>query len=207
MATHNKKYKMSFGTGGLFINESAELARLYLSMPSPNWEDALNLGLKEGLTSLPKSESNRRTLREIKNRLSSLTEEEIKYFCEDADRQEQASLLWLAACRTYRIIREFAVEVIREQYLSYQLDLPLDSFDRLYEAKAEWDDDLAALTETTFLKVRQVLFRLMREASIISEDRKILSSYLSPALRNLIINNNPADLAVFPGIPLEGDIS
>ncbi|MEN8723147.1 MAG: DUF1819 family protein [Alphaproteobacteria bacterium] len=207
MGKQNANYKMSFSTGGLFINESIELARLYQQLPEKDWKQALSVGLEVGLTSLPKSKSNHRTLGEIKNRLICLTDAEIDYLCDEADRQDQANILWLAACRAYRLVREFAVEVIREQYLSYQLDLTLESFDRLFEAKAEWDEDLAALNETTLLRCRQVLFKLMREASIISDDRKILTSYISPALRNLILRNNPADLAIYPGQPLEGENS
>lgn len=207
MGKQNAKYKMSFSTGGLFINESIELARLYQQLPEKDWEQVLNIGVEDGLTSLPKSESNRRTLREIKNRLICLTDDEIDYLCDEADRQDQASILWLATCRAYRLVREFAVEVIREQYLSYQLDLTLESFDRLFEAKAEWDEDLASLSESTISKVRQILFRMMREAMIISDDRKILTSYISPALRNVILRNNPADLAIYPGQPLEGENS
>lgn len=195
---------MSFSTGGLFINESVELARLY--QDNKNWKEALAVAVSDGLTSLPKAESNRRTLREILNRLSGLTEDELCFLIDSSDRQEQASVLWLATCRAYRLVREYAVEVIRERYLSYQLELPLESFDQLYEAKAEWDDELANLSKSTFLKVRQILFRMMREASIISDDNQILTSYISSALRNLIINSNPVDLAIFPGVPLEGEL-
>ena len=61
---------------------------------------------------------------------------------EDADRTDQQALLWLAACRTYRFVGEFAVEVIRERYLSYQFDLPLEAFDILFDTKAEWDEGI-----------------------------------------------------------------
>ena len=77
--------------------------------------------------SLPKAASQRRTLREICNRLAALTQEERDFFLHEADRGDQLALLWLATCRAYRFVREFAVEVLRERYLSFQLDLSLDS--------------------------------------------------------------------------------
>ena len=116
-------YKMSFSTGGLFLNESLEVARLHEDGEA--WEDTILRAMEEGTTSLPKSASNRRSLREISNRLLTLTDEERAYLVEEADRSEQQAMLWIATCRAYRFVREFAVEVVRERYLSYQLDLPL----------------------------------------------------------------------------------
>jgi predicted exporter len=66
---------------------------------------------REGANSLPKAASQRRTLREISNRISTLTQDELDFFIAEADRAEQQALLWLATCRAYRFVREFAVEV------------------------------------------------------------------------------------------------
>lgn len=104
-----QEYKMSFSTGGLFLNESLEVARLHLEREP--WEQTILRALEEGTTSLPKSASKRRTLREISNRLLTLSDEERTYLIEEADRSDQQALLWLAICRAYRFIREFAVEV------------------------------------------------------------------------------------------------
>lgn len=198
-----QEYKMSFSTGGLFLNESLEVARLHLD--GERWEQTILRALEEGTTSLPKSASNRRTLREISNRLLTLSDEERTYLIEDADRSDQQALLWLATCRAYRFIREFAVEVIRERYLSYRMDLPLKTFDILFEAKAEWDEDLAALSRTTQFKLRQIMFRMMREASIITDDNRLQGAILSTRLKTMIEDQNRAELAFFPGIPVDGD--
>lgn len=195
-------YKMSFSTGGLFLNESLEVARLHVE--GEPWENTILRAMDEGATSLPKSASNRRSLREISNRLLTLTAEERSYFLEEADRSDQQALLWIATCRAYRFVREFAVEVVRERYLSYQLDLPLESFDILLAAKAEWDEGLAGLSRSTQLKLRQIMFRMMREAGIISEDRRIQTAILSTYLKNMIEEQNPGELAVFPSVPVEG---
>jgi len=113
-------------------------------------------------------------------------------------------LLWLATCRAYRFIREFALEVIRERYLSYQLDLPLETFDILFDAKAEWDDGLAALSTSTRLKLRQIMFRMLRETGVISEDDRIQSAILSPRLKNIIRERSLNELAIFPGVLVDG---
>lgn len=195
-------YKMSFAVGGLLLNESIEVARLH--KPTQSWDATLRLALDGGVTSLPKTASRRRTLREIVNRISTLDQEELDYLILPADRSDQQALLWLATCRAYRFVREFATEVIHERFLSFQLDLPLESFDVLFAAKAEWDEGLAGISPTTRSKLRQVLFRMMREANVITEDKRILSAYVSRRLKAMLAERSPRDLAVFPGLSHDG---
>lgn len=182
------------------VNESVEVARLHA--PGEAWDDTLNRALIGGVTSLPKASSRRRTLREMVNRLSRLYEEERVFLMESDDRDEQAALLWVATCRAYRFVREYALEVVCERHFSHRLDLPLETFDHLLEAKAKWDVGLAAIAPTTAHKLRQILFRMMREAGLIDEDRQILTANLSGSLCALLRRTAPADLAVFPGAAL-----
>ena len=198
-------YKMSFTSGGLFLTESVAVAGMHRS--GEKWKDTLERALQEGATSLPKAASNRRTLREIVNRLMTLHDEEVCFLIDEAGRHEQQYLLWVATCRAYRFVREYAVEVICDRYLAYQLELPLESFDIFFEAKADWDDGLGSISDSTRKKLRQILFRMMREAGLISEDNRIQSTYLSPQLRGLIEATNPADLAVLPGVVIDGGLS
>ena len=191
-------YKMSFSTGGLFVNESIAVARIYVC--SRNGTETIAKALSEGATSLPKAASNRRTLREIVNRVSCLTADELGFLIEHADRPEQEALLWLATCRAYRFVWEFATEVIGERFLSYRLNLPLEVFDQFFDAKAEWDDGLAKISQTTKRKLRQIMFRILREAGVIDPELNIRPTYISSRLKSLIILSDPNDLSVFPGI-------
>ncbi|WP_435229417.1 DUF1819 family protein [Pseudopelagicola sp. nBUS_20] len=194
-------YRMSFSTGGLFLNESVELARLHL--PGEPWVETQARALEDGTTQLPKGASNSRTIREIKNRIETFSEDELTYFSETADRSDQKALLWIACCRAYRFVREFAVEVIQDRFLSYQLDLPLESFDVFFDAKAEWNVDLADLSMSTRLKLRQILFRMMREADILTADSQIQTALLSTKLMAIVEATNRAELAYFPGLSPE----
>jgi hypothetical protein len=198
----NQDYQMSFTTGGLFLNESLTVAQLHVE--GEPWQKTVTRAMEQSATSLPKTASNRRTLREISNRLRALTRDERSFLLDGADRTDQQALLWLATCRAYRFVREFSVEVIRERHLSYQMDLPLVSFDILFEAKAEWDEGLEALSPSTRLKLRQILFRMMREAGILSNKNRIQVAILSPRLKAMIEDANLAELAIFPGALVDG---
>ncbi|MDF1607712.1 DUF1819 family protein [Hoeflea sp. YIM 152468] len=196
-STPKPKYLMSFSTGGLFINESVELAALHRE--SEAWKVTLGRAIECGLATLPKAASKRRTLREITNRISCLSAIEREFLISEADRQEQQAVLWLATCRAYRFIHEFAVEVVRERHLSWRLELGPEAFDVFFGAKAEWDGGLAAISKSTQQKLRQVLYRMMREAGLLSEDGHIQTVYLSPRLKSLIVQADPDGLEVFPG--------
>jgi hypothetical protein len=204
MHAEHRPYKMSFAVGGLLLNESVEVARLH--DPSETWDATLRRALEVGVTSLPKAASRRRTLREIVNRISTLNDEELDYLVEEADRRDKQALLWLATCRAYRFVHEFATEIIRERYLSLQFDLPLESFDILFAAKAEWDDGLSGISPATKAKLRQILFRMMREANVISDDNRMLPIYLSPRLKALVGKNTPQDFVLFPGLGRDGGV-
>ena len=193
---------MSLISGGLFLNECVVLAASYLN--AKDWEATISKLQADGLTSMPKEKSKRRVLREIINRLETLSDDELQFLVEVADRQEQELLIWLSICREYRLIREFTLEVVRDRYQAYQFDLDPSSFDFFLEQKAEWDELLASTSDTTRVRQRQIVFKTMREVGIISNDNRIQTIYLSLPLRLLIEAKAPNDLAVFPGVVVDG---
>ena len=197
-AAARQGYTMSFGVGGLDLNESLLVAGLHVE-GSP-WKQTIDKALDQGVTCLPKAASNRRVLREIGKRLRSLTAEERRLLLDTADRCDQQGLLWVATCRAYRFVREFAVEVVEERWRSRQYDLPLESFDLFLDAKAEWDAGLARLARSTRERLRSALFRLMREAGLLCDHQRIQAALLSPGLKARIASHNPHELALFPGI-------
>lgn len=193
---NDDSYLMSFGTGGLYVNESVAVARLH--RPGIDWDATAALAREVGAFPVRKASSAQRSIREIVNRLRWLSDDELEVFVA-GERSEQAALLWLAACRAYRFIREFAVEVLNERFLSLRTDLTYDEFDTFLAAKAEWSPKLAALSGTTHAKLRAVLFRLMREAEILSPDDRIHGSILSRRVLALIQASDPDELRFFPG--------
>ncbi|BCG83581.1 DUF1819 family protein [Mesorhizobium sp. 113-3-3] len=191
-----RPYLMSFGTGGLFINESVAVARVHA--PAESWDATAVKARQSGAFPVRKASSAQRSIREIVNRLTRLSADELALLI-DGERSEQAALLWLASCRAYRFIGEFAVEVLNERFLSLRTDLAYDDFDTFLAAKAEWSQKLAGLSNTTRAKLRAVLFRLMREAEILSPDGRILGAMLSARVLTTIQADHSDELRFFPG--------
>lgn len=189
-------YLMSFGTGGLYINESVAVARQHVA--GRDWALTMIDAQERGAFPVRKASSARRSIREIVNRLKQLSSDELALLVE-GERSEQAALLWLAACRAYRFIAEFAVEVLGDRFLSLRTSLTYDDFDAFLSAKEEWSPKLTSLSLSTRAKIRAVLFRLMREAEILSSDNGILGAMLSQRVLALIQVGNVDDLKYFPG--------
>jgi len=189
-------YLMSFGTGGLYLNETLAVAALH--EPGASWEETAIRAREAGAFPVRKASSAKRTIREITHRLRCLDAEELRLLLA-GDRDDQLALLWLATCRAYRFIAEFAEEVVVDRYQSFRTDLTYDDFDAFFAGKSEWSDKLAGISRTTRDKLRAVLFRLAREAGIIGRDDRIRGAMLSGRLIALIEHKGAGELRFFPG--------
>ncbi|WP_184220683.1 DUF1819 family protein [Paenochrobactrum gallinarii] len=196
-ASQSRPYRMSFSVGGLMLNESLIIAGTY--QPGEQWADVRERLLGQGVSTLPKLASQTRALREVFDRIGHLSDDERHYLLTEADRAEQQAMIWLSVCRSYRFVHEFAVEVLNERFLSWRLDMGQEVFDLFLAEKAEQDLSLAQLSSSTCAKLRQVLFRILREAGLLSVEGRIQPVWLSGRMKRLIEESNPADLRVFPG--------
>lgn len=186
-------YNMSFIAGALFLQESVAIAQLFLVLG--DWKSVRGKVLEENLIQSRTMSSASRLCREICRRLESLREEELKILAEGTI-EEQKQILWIAICRRYRFIREFTVEVVREKYLQLDLDLHPEDYDSFFNAKSEWHDELEHLTESSRNKLRQVTFRMLREADLMSKSNTINPIMLSPQVARTV--GSLADLRIFP---------
>jgi len=116
----------------------------------------------------------------------------------EGGRTEQLQMLWLAAAKRYQFIREFGEEIVREKYLKLDYLLSYDDFDSFFNAKAEWDDGLDGLSESTRKKIRQVLFRMLHEAEILTAGNMIVPTILGAETARVIQADDPALFAVYP---------
>jgi len=186
---------MSFTTGGLFHRESVRLVPLYLDLG--DWDAVRDKVLAENLLQTRTLNTLKRVCYEVISRLRTLTRGELAFLLE-ASHQEQAYLLWLAVCRRYRFIAEFAVEVLRERYITLKSDLTYEDFDSFFNQKSEWHSKLDEITPATRGKLRQVLFKMLREADLLTANNMIHAAMLSPKLLELIHQGSRREVLYFP---------
>lgn len=191
----NDRYSMSFTTGSLFHRESVKLVALYLDLG--DWNSVRDKVIAENLLQTRTLNTLKRVCREVISRLKTLSSGELELLIEGGH-QEQAYLLWLAVCRRYRFIADFAVEVLRERFITLKADLTYEDFDSFFNRKSEWHSELDEITPTTRSKLRQVLFKILREADLLTANNMINAAMLSPRLLDVIPQGSRRDVLYFP---------
>ncbi len=190
-----ERYSMAFTTGALFYSESVALALLFFELN--DWDCVRDKVLSENLLQSRTLNSSKRQCREILSRLKTLERGELDLLISGST-QEQKYLLWLAVCRRYRFIAEFAEEVIRERYIGLKHDLQYDEFDFFFNKKSEWHPELEGIKPTTRNKLRQVLFKILREAELLTVMNTINASMLSQQFLAAIPRQQRKDVFLFP---------
>ena len=186
---------MSFTTGGLFHPESVTVALQYQELK--DWKAVSDRVVEQNLLQSRTETSLKRQTREIVSRLETLHDREVDYLI-NASSQEQAYLLWLAVCRRYPFIADFAEQVLRENYISLNAMLSSEEFESFFNRQAEWHEELDAITDSTRAKLRQVLFKILREADLLTDANIINAALLTPGFVELVSQADRTQLAYFP---------
>ena len=177
-----KKYRLSFGAGGsLYVVEGKIFVDLFFELD--DWSRVLEVIKKKNVLQFNSNLTTKRRASELCLRLKSLSVEELLYYSE-ADFQDD-QFYPDTLCRTYDFIGDFSSKVILESFSKYRLELIYADFDFFFEEEKQWHPELEKITEITRKKLRQVLFKMMREAGFLSSQSQLQSLLPSTRLRNL----------------------
>lgn len=190
-----ERYRLSFTTGGLFLQEALLVAERYLALR--DWSTTRDVVRRDNLLQVRTASASLRISKELVSRLEHLDVSELEELLE-ASLRDRGYLLWVAACRRYAFIRDFAIEVLREHHLALRRQLSISDYDAFYNAKALWHTELDELATSTQHKLRQNLFRMLREADLISDQQHIQPAMLSPRVAQLLALRGRDELLVFP---------
>jgi len=191
----SSRYALSFTSGALLMREALIAAPIYLR--EHDWAKVRELIEEDNLLQSRTRSSGFRLAREVAQRLSVLTDDEIELLL-DATTSERGLLMWAAACRRYVLIGEFAEEVLRERLLILASTLDYDNFDSFIRGKAIWHEEVAELKESTLHKLRSTVFRMLVEAGLLSDDGRILQAVLSTRVAAALSARTPSDIRFFP---------
>ena len=188
-------YSMSFSTGTLFRQPSILIAKLYAELG--DWSAIRTKVLKNNLLQSRTNNTANRVCSEIISRLKGLTPDQMLILT-DGFPKDQGYILWAAVCKRYRFIHDFAVEVVHEKFLSMDLQLTHGDYDVFFNQKAEWHAEIVRIKASTRNKLRQVVFKMLRECELLSKGQMIIPTLLSPAMRQCIQDDPDLTLAIFP---------
>lgn len=188
----SKKYCMSFTAGSLLLNDSIIIASLYLALG--DWDTVQKKVLSENTLQARTLGTLKRMYSELSLRLKKLSLDEITFLV-NSRKHDQIHILWIAICRSYRLIAEFSTEVVREHFLLHKHSVTYDDFTIFFNAKSEWSTELDGLSDSTRYKIRQVLFKMLRDANILNKENIIIPVSISQGLVSLM---DPQEILFFP---------
>ena len=200
----SRRYSLSFTTGALLAREAALLAPLCVQ--HRDWETVRGLALDSNVLQVRTHSTGIRLVRETLKRLSALTDDEVALVTE-VTASERSHLMWAAACRRYELIGEFAEEVLRERFLLLAPTLDHQDFDGFVRSKALWHEELVEIKDSTLRKLRSNVFRMLKEAGLLSAAGRIMPALLSERLTLALGSRTPSDLRFFPILPMTGEVT
>ena len=196
-ATKRIKYRLSFGTGNAYLNESNLILKKYLE--NKDWKETEKYSIENNILQTNTLSSSKRIFREISLRLKSLSQQEQEFFIR-SNYVDQSILIWISICRTYKFIGDFASIIISEKFSSYQLEIEYSDFNYFFEKQQVLHEELRTLKDSTRKKLRQVIFRIMKDLNIISKDNEINPLLPSLELKE-VTKSIRKDLKLFlPGV-------
>ena len=194
-AQPSDRYILSFTSGALLANEAAVVAPIYLR--ERDWKVTRARARRENVLGARAAQSGRLLIGAVVSRLELLSDGELEIVSEGTS-TERGHLMWTAACRKYALIGEFAEEVLRERFLTLAGTVSYEDYDSFYRAKAMWHDELDDVTGSSYQKLRQVLFKMMVEAGLLTKQGHIEPALLSPRVADCLDQHTPSDIRFFP---------
>ncbi|GHD51769.1 DUF1819 family protein [Mycetocola manganoxydans] len=193
--TSELRYALSFTVGSLLTREATIAAPLYLQ--EHDWSRVRARLAADNLLQTRTTSSRIRLNREVAQRLAMLSDPELDLVI-DSTGTERAHLMWVAACRRYEFIGDFAEEVVRERFLLLTPTVSYNEFDGFVRGKAIWHPELVELKDSTMQKLRSTIFQMLVEAGLTTKQGNIVRTALSDRLAALLDERSPSDIRYFP---------
>lgn len=186
------KYRFSFTAVGLAPVAMQEVAAIYKDCGA--WKEVYAKVVRDNVLKCRTTSALRRIASELVFRLENLDSEELARFVENR-LDERNSFAWLTVCRTYNLVGDFAVEALHEAYITGQKTYDISDYEKFINGKRVLHPELDDLSDLTYQKVRQVIFKMMREAGYLDKKGNIIPLVMDAELMNFIPQR---DLSFFP---------
>lgn len=190
-------YSFSFTAASLRPELLRIVAERFLQTAS--WEKTKECILAGNELQCRTATSAQRMERELRPRLQTLSDHQLELMVRSGA-DTRISLAWLAAVRHSSFLFDFAADALRAKFERHDYVLRESDYRRFIEEKTPDHPELVRLSESTFGKVRRVLFAMLREAGILKKGREI-GSLQRPVLPHdvelSIRAENPAWLAAY----------
>jgi len=171
-------YNLSFSAASLRPELARIVAEHYLA--SGDWPTAKARILAANALQAKSPASGIRLERELRLRIERLSDPQLRLLT-DSNADDRAAMAWLATMKQNALLFEFAGEVLRDKLAGHDTSLRPSDYEGFLASKSTEHPEILALAETTRIKVRRVILRMLREAGILTKGAS-LGALQRPAL-------------------------
>lgn len=189
------KYSLAFTAASLRLNDMVKVAVIALEH---KLTDLRGIRENETVFNSGKAQTSDREFREIRKRLEYLTPDQMDILAHGS-LISQKQIAFLAVCKHYDIIRDFAVDVILDKTMIFNYQITESDFTSFINSKIQSHPELETFSESTIKKAKQVLFHILEQAGIINNpvDKIIQPQILHPTLVKAVAEDDPLWLRIF----------
>lgn len=174
------KYNLAFTAGALLFNES------HIFIQAIDYtEDYLNNEFSvDSDVLITNAESSRKRIKsELDKRLKNLDVDYLNRFSLFTE-QDQKTILFLAVCKTYTIITEFALEVVYNKWKNFDNELSTYDFKYFLSSKLS-EEQLNSISAHSLYKLSQVAVKIFKDVGLLKDD-KLSAIQISEELVDLL---------------------
>jgi hypothetical protein len=193
----NRKYPMSFTASSLRPELARIVAEIYLDCG--DWQEVRRRVLNDNLLQARSRGSAVRMEGEIRQRLQTLTRDQLVILAE-APADSRRAVAWLSVLKRNPFVFNFASRSLRAKMEVHDTVMRPSDYEEFLASESAAHPEVLALTPVTKAKIRQVLFKMLREAGMFGVGRTDfnLQRALLPAdVLQAVVADDPRWLAGF----------
>ena len=192
MSDH-KQYLGDLIGGSLMIRESQLIADLLLKDPNQEqWNQAI---VEQNILQKPSAASAKRNAATIRKRLESLDNDFLQKLAYSGT-EEATQLMFAATLINSTLLADFMRNVLTDAKRMFRESLNLDDWQHFWEERTRLYPALGEMSQSSIYKVTQVAFKVLADAGYIetTKNKRLMNVYLSPDVRQILINLNRDDI-------------
>jgi hypothetical protein len=183
--TSDNRKRPSLTSLALGLKEAEIVVPLWLELG--DWKLVEQKVLEGNFFQKASTASTRRLFRDLRERLNHLSKDTLEQF-QDLSTDDKKIVLFIAACKQYLPLFEFYQRVLLDKIMVFDYSLKTEDFDAFWNSVVLEMEELESVSEATRKKTRQLVFRILAEASIISSTRnpQITPLFLSEPIKEIL---------------------
>ena len=209
----DERYRLSFTVGGLLLDQGRAVASYFLDHATERAraeaQSSFQMGaaiasiragaLEDNVLALRSATANARYMSEVIKRLSALSYGELVFLTStESVPSDRRLVMWIAMCRDYAFVGDFATEVLRRHFLVREPLVTFEDFARFVRSKTLWHPELGSVTAMTLRKLRTNLFSAMGEAELLERPAgRVVGAPVTASL-SPILERRPDSLEFLP---------